>query len=279
MNKKLFAVLFAVGLLFAITGTSMATGPSSYANSDGAGLAGATYGVDGWGFAIGGADANVYAPKTGDFDFANSNFGAAGAYSGQSVNSDAWGLGVGKIKTSAYGEAQQFSNAGVDLGNGNWAYGSQNSGASYDASSKGYFFDASAGSADTIGGTLVGAANFDIGNTTVGMSGAAVGSMGDAYAGCSSYDTDVWGNGSVAQNSYATRGGSWAGTSGTASYSYANDGYHNVNGAGLAATAGISTVTTFPNGTVSAHALSASMSSTCGPVTTNGGVFVTTFDN
>jgi hypothetical protein len=275
--KKLFVVLFAVGLIFGLTGMSMATGPTSWSSSDGAGLASANYNVDGCWFGIGGANANVYAPRTGSFDFATSNFGAAGAYSGQSVNSDAWGAGLGMVKTEAYGEAQQFSNAGVDLGNGNWAAGSQTSGASYDASSMGFLGDVSLGNACTIGGTLAGAANFDIGNTTVGMSGAAVGSTGNAYAGCNYYDTNVRGNGNVEQASYAGRGAGGAWTHGTASYNYNNDGYHNASGAGFAATTGVSTVTTMPNGTITAHALSMSIS-TSGPVNTSGGVYIDTFN-
>jgi hypothetical protein len=276
--KKLFTSLFVVALLFGFTGMSMA-GPSSYANSDAAGAASAEYTIGGWGIGIGGANANIYAPQTGNFDFATPNFGAAGAYSGQSVDSDAWGIGLGKVNTAAYGEVQQVSNAGVNLDNGNWASGSQMSGANYTAESQRLGLDVSLGNANTIGGTLVGAASFDIGNTTVGMSGAAVGSMGNAYAGCSYYDTNVYGEGFVAQGSYAVRGSNQAWTYGTASYSYNDDGSHNASGSGYAATGGISTVTTSPNGAVSAHALSASVSSTGGPIMTSGGVSISTFSN
>lgn len=278
MNKKLFAVLFAVGLLFAISGTSMATSPFADAGSSTGAVVGSDYTFSGWGSDIGGANANAYAPNTGDFSFAGPNFGAAGAYSGQNVDSNAWGAGFGVVTTHAYGTALQASGAVTDLGNGNWASGNQMSGASYDASSRGFLADVSLGNANTVGGTITGAASFDIGNTTVGMSGAAVGSMGNAYAGCHSYDTDVWGSGSVEHNSYALRGPGVAYTHGTASYNYTNDGYHNASGAGFAATGGISTVTTSPNGAVSAHALSTSMSSTCGPVATNGGVYINTIN-
>jgi len=278
MNRKLFAILFAVALIFGFTGMSMAVGPYADAGSSAGGIAGSDYDVSGCWFGFGKAKAKVYAPKTGDFSFAGPNFGAAGAYSSQKVKSSAKGFGLGIVETDAYGTALQGSGAIVDLGNGNWAAGNQSSGASYDAWSKGFIYDKSMGNAFTIGGTLVGAANFDIGNTTVGMSGAVTGSMGNAYAGCHSYDTDAWGSGSVIHNSYANRGSGTAWTYGTASYNYNNDGYHNASGAGFAATGGISTVTTYPNGSITAHAMSSSMSSTGGPINTGGGVYINTIN-
>lgn len=276
MYKKLFVSLFAVALIFGFSGVSMADGgPYADAGSSTGAVVGSSYEFNGWGAGIGGANAKVFAPKTGDFSFANSNFGAAGAYSAQKVKSDAWGAGLGVVETEAYGTALQGSGAVVDLGNGNWAVGSQSSGASYDAWSKGFIYDRSKGNASTIGGTLVGAANFDIGNTTVGMSGAAVGSMGNAYAGCHRYDTDVWGSGSVEHNSLAVRGPGAAWTHGNAAYEYNNDGRHRAAGAGFAATGGVSTVTTRPNGAITAHAMSGSISSS-GPVSTSGGTYINT---
>jgi hypothetical protein len=272
--KKLFAILCAVMLIGAFTASSAMADPYADAGSSTAYEVGSDYKVTGLCVGTGEANSKVFAPKTGDFSFANSNVGAAGAYSAQKVKSDAWGAGFGIVETSAHGQAIQGSGAVVDLDNGNWAYGEQMSGASYDASSKGCLFDLSKGNASTIGGTLVGAANFNAGNTTVGMSGAVVGSAGKAHAGCHEYDTDAWGNGSVEQASYASRGDGQAWTHGTASYNYHNDGYHNASGAGMAATAGKSTVTTRPNGVIKAHSVSGSFSSTGGPVTTEGGTYI-----
>jgi hypothetical protein len=274
--RKTLSLIFAIMLVLGFTGIASAEKAKAW-NDTGA-VAGSNYSLDGWGFAIGKADGKVYAPKTGSFTVKGNDAAAAGSYSSQKAKSDAWGLGCGMVNTQAYGEVGQASGALAKANKGNWAEGSQYSGASYYASSRSFGFDRSEGMAETTGGTLVGAANFDIGNTNVGMAGAVTGSAGKAYAGCHTYDTDVWGQGGVAHSSYASKGASEAGTSGYANYSYNKDGRHYVTGGGFAATGGISTVTTHNNGAVTAHAMSGSVSSTCGPVGTSGGVHIDTFN-
>jgi len=268
--KRIFAVLAILSLVF-LAGPAMADSADSYAGA--AGVAGSTYDANGYLFSGGEANANVARPVKVNFDTRN----VAGAFSSQSVDSDAtaYGLSFRPQSVTAYGEAQQWTGASVNPAYGTWAVGSQSSGAKYNAKDSGLFCAYVEGDATTTGGTLVGAARFDTSRSSTAVAGAVTGSSGNAYAGCDSYDTDVWGSGSVEHSTYANKGAGEAWTGGSASYSYYDDGRHFASGSGMAGTFGMSNVTRGCNG-VTATAVSTSFS-TNGPTNANGGTHIDTF--
>lgn len=243
---------------------------------------GANYKAAGNNLAIGDAHAKVFAPKGNTGDFGGNNYAVDYAWSGQKVKSSAWGLSNGKVKTVAFGMAGQYSDAAVDLGNGNWAVGGEFTSADYFVVGKGYCYNASRGKAQVIGGTVAGAASFERGNTTIGMAGAATGGYGTAKA-CSRRAivgprTHVYATGEVYHASYAERGNGQAWTYGSAMYTSNTYGGHKVSGYGFAATGGISTVKTKPNGAIIAKAASLSISGASGKArtkaVTGGGVYI-----
>lgn len=241
-------------VLFAGSGTSFNAGSNYDANSP--------Y------FSIGNATAKVFKPVTGSFVTPT----VSGAFSSQTVKSDAWALGpCGRPeRAEAYGDAYQWSEADVNPTQGTWATGGQGSGAGYSAVDYGNGFAAARGTASTIGGTLVGATRSDIGLSSTSMAGAITGSAGSAYANCNNYDTYTFGAGSVAHGTYVNKGVGQAWTNGTASYAYETNGDHFSSGSGFAATGGISNVTYTRTG-IMATAKSISYS-TSGTTNASGGV-------
>jgi len=271
---KKFFVLFAVlSLVFA--GTAIA-GPGHWASTDAGGVAGGTY--DANGYFLSGGKINAKVNKPVEMSFSTNN--VAGALSGQKVTADGFAGSLCPRRpyqsVEVYGEAGQASAAFVNPNPGTWAYGSQTSGASFNATDHGFFTARAEGKACTVGGTLVGAARFDTRRSSTSVAGAVTGSMGSAYAGCDSFDTDVWGSGYVEHGTYANKGAGEAWTYGDAAYSYNNDGRHHASGGGLAATVGYSNVRYTRCG-VTAAAKSLSFS-TFGPTNASGGVHINTFD-
>ena len=257
----------------------MANGSGNWVGQGTNHVAGGYYNANGTWISTGGVVAKVKAPIGGSYLGTN----VAGAFSGQKVNSKACAAGFWPTKpyqsATAYGQASQWSQAGVNLGNGNWANGGQSSWAGYSASSKGYLRASAKGNANTIGGTLAGAYSHNTANSSLGMAGAVTGSCGSAYAkGNNGRYTYTGGFGGVNHGSYASNHGAYAGTGGSASYSYNTNGGRCSSGYGFAGTYGVSQVTYNPNtGALTATARSTSFSSGGGNTNANGGVHITSF--
>jgi len=277
--KKFKVLLPAFMLAFVLIVTpAMANGGSSWANQGTDYEVGGSYDANGKWISGGKVTATAFAPVGGKYEGSN----VAGAYSGQKVESKAYATGFWPTKpyqsANVHGTAYQWSSTGVDLGNGNWAVGSQESWSGYNASDNGYFSAHAAGSAETYGGTLAGAYRHDTANSSIGMAGAVTGSFGFSNAYCNNYDTWTGGRGKVGHGSYASNHGAQARTGGSASYGYNTNGGHHAAGYGFAGTFGVSKVTHNPGGATTATARSFSFSSSGGRTNSNGGVYMSSFN-
>jgi len=272
--KKFTMFLSAIMLAcLLIAGPAMA-GYADFGSVPGQSIAGAKYDANSWFISTGSAWGKIYSP-TGN-SFVGSNL--AGAYSSQKVKSCAAAFGLIPKRpyqtAEVWGQATQWSIAGIDLGNGNWANGGQTSWSGYYAKDTGYFLAKASGDAETIGGTLAGAYKYDDANKSVGMAGAVTGSYGYANANCDIKNTYTGGFGVVNHASYASNHGAQAWTGGSANYNYQTAGQGYASGCGYAGTFGISKVNFNPNtGHLTATAKSISFSSG-GSTNANGGVHI-----
>jgi len=268
--RKLISLLIVLGVLF-VALPAMA-GSHNYYHSDTYGPADASYSVADPSYADGRASAfggDGYA-HDGDFYLNGTDSTLRGGYSSQWVQSHADITGA-HGKTWASGDASQYTELGVKR-DGQFVYGGEESHAGYEIRNNGTDVY-SHGDAKTTGG-IIGGVYTEGGWHSLSLTGGAVGSYGVVNANkWSAPDyrrSVVEGSGGVEAGSSADKGSGWAGTYGSAEYSYrtvSNSNY--TTSGGFAYTRGRSEVSSNW-----AKAASTSYSSTGSGVYTEGGASI-----
>jgi len=264
MKKMLLCLTVSLASIFFLAGFAIA---DSDAWQEAEGFAGSSYFADSPDVASGWANAQVKNPVGFDYSMRN----IAGAFSSQKASSEAFASGKRGEKEEVTINADVYQNSGAYVDHGNtWAYGQEQSGAGYDVTMTHPNQAGLEGKAYTEGGTFTSAIEISFRGTDTAISFAEVNSKG-----CASIDKMVdpyaWGEGEVGQATWVENDGGFAGTTGTASYSYDVEGRKDVQGSGMAITTGTSSVSITRYG-VEANAASMSFSSTGSGATTSGGL-------